>query len=143
MTSFGSVISYPVPLYANVPIQANNFQPSQFVISAITLGVTTTVTTTTNMNYVVAQEVRLLIPPGFGCRQLNGQLGYVISLPSANQVLLSIDSSKNVDSYISATNNTEKAQILAVGDINNGIISSTGLNIPTTNVPGAFINISP
>lgn len=137
-----SVISYPIPAYQNVPIQDYYFLPSQFFIEDITLGVQTLVTATVNMNYVVGQQVRLLVPPSFGCYQLNGVSGYVISIPETNQVLLDIDSSQNVDAFISA-DDANQPQILAIGDINNGIISSTGQNIPSTNVPGSFINISP
>jgi hypothetical protein len=139
-----TVISYPIPPYQNVPINAGYYQPSQFVISGISLGVITTVTTTLNTNYVIGQTVRLIIPPPFGCRQLNGLTGQVLSI-IANQVMVLIDSSHNVDAFIMASYNTEQAQILAIGDVNNGITSTTGENIysvPVT-IPGAFVNISP
>jgi hypothetical protein len=138
----------PVPPYANVAIQANFFQPSQFFISAITFGPTTTITTTVNNNYVVGQEVRLIIPPSFGCVQLNESSGFVLSIPSPNQVVVSINSSFNVDPFIASTAAT-KAQILSIGDINSGYTSTNGINILNTNgntniaVPGSFINISP
>ena|SRR5271156_1965232 len=134
-------IQGPVPPYSNVNIAPQNYQPRIFVISGVTLGTTTVVTTTLNLNYVVGQEVRLIIPPTFGCRQLNGQTGFVFSLPSLNQVEIGIDSSKNVDAYISSSATTP-AQIIAIGDINTGIISSTGTMISSTNIPGSFINIS-
>ncbi len=137
-----TVISYPIPAYQNLPIRANFYQPSQYFISGVTLGQTTTVTATTDMNYVIGQEVRLLIPPTFGCIQLNGMTGFVLSIPDTDQIEISINSSQNVDSYTSSSARTQ-AQILAIGDINSGITSSTGLNIPSTNIPGAFINISP
>ena len=140
--STGTVISYPISAYQNVPIQANYFQPSQFFISNIVLGILTTVTATTSLNYVIGQECRLIIPPTFGCFQLNGAQGFVVHIPSVDSVTLNIDSSINVDSFISSSATTQ-AQILAIGDINSGITSSTGVNIPFTNVPGAFINISP
>ncbi len=138
-----TVISYPIPLYQNMPIRADFYQPSRFVISAVTLGQTTIITTTEDMNYVVGQEVRLLIPPTYGCTQLNGITGFVLSLPALDQVELNIDSSVGVNAYIEADSLIQVAQIVAIGDINSGIISSTGENIPTTNIPGAFINISP
>jgi len=125
-----------------VNINAQFYQPSEFVISAVTLGVTTTVTTTANNNYVIGQLVRLNIPPQFGCRQLNHKVGYVLNIPTANQVQLSINSSQNVDQFVSSSATT-KPQMVPVGDVNNGIISSSGRSIPSTNVPGAFINISP
>ena len=141
MPSYGTVISYPVPAYSNPPIEPEFYIPSRFVISGVTLGQTTTVTTTVDMNYVVGQEVRLLIPSSFGCFQLNGLKGYVLSLPSSNQVVISIDSSVNVDAYI-ASSATTVAQIIAIGDINSGVINSNGRNFNGTYIPGSFIDIS-
>ncbi len=132
----------PVPPYTNLPIESQYYNPSQFFISNITLGTTTTVTMTENMNYVIGQLVRLIIPPMFGCRQLNEQLAYVISIPSANQVTLQLDSSRNVNQFTSSSYPTQP-QILAVGDINQGLINSTGRVMKSTNIPGSFINVSP
>lgn len=135
------LVTGPQPYENNPSIQPQNYQPSQFVISSVTLGQTTTITTNTDLNYVVGQLVRLLIPYGYGCTQLNEKTGYVLSIPSSNQVVISIDSSRNVDAFKTSTNR-QYPQILAIGDINSGIQSSTGVNIPTTNIPGAFIDIS-
>ena len=78
----------PVPPYNNPPIHPEFYKPSQFFISAISLGVITTVTTTASMNYEHGQQVRLLIPNGFGSRLLNEQTGFVIDSPAPNQVVL-------------------------------------------------------
>jgi len=137
-----TVISYPIPANQNEPIHAEYYLPTQFFISAITLGLTTIVTTTVNLNYVIGQEIRLIIPPTFGCRQLNGQTGFVISIPQTNQVEVSIDSSKNVDAFIASTATTQ-AQILAIGTINTGATNTQGDVNNTTFIPGSFINISP
>jgi len=142
MTSVGTVISYPIPPYQNFPIQAQFYQPSRFVISNVTLGQTTVVTTSVDHNYVIGQEVRLLIPSSFGCIQLNEIKGYVITIPASNQVNVNIDSSQNVDPYIASSARTP-AQILAIGDINSGQINSNGINSFLTYVPGSYINISP
>lgn len=142
-----TVISFPIPPYSNVPINAQYYQPSQFFISAIALGPTTTITTTVNHNYVLGQLCRLIIPPSFGTRQLNEQQGYVITIPAANQVVLAINSG-GYDTFKSSSATT-KPQILATGDINSGYQSTTGVSIPTINgntqinIPGSFINISP
>ncbi len=136
-----SAIIGPIATYSNVPIASQNYNPSQFFISNIGLGIQTTITTTTSLNYVVGQLVRLVIPLLSGCRELNQQVGYVMSIPAANQVVLNLNSSKV--SAFTITTNSQQPQILPVGDINNGIISSTGRSIPTTNIPGSFINVSP
>ncbi len=137
-----TVISYPIPAYSNVPIAPQFYQPSRFVISGVELGQTTIITTTEDMNFVIGQLVRLLFPQHFGCRQLNEASGYVISIVDTNQVELSINSSNNVDPFIASATKT-LPQIMGIGDINTGIISSTGTNIPSTAIPGSFINISP
>lgn len=138
----GSVITYPIPAYQNLPIQANYYEPSRFVISAITLGLQTIVTTTEDTNYVVGQEIRLLVPGSFGSYQLNGRTGIVVDIPASNQVTTNIDSSQNVDPF-AASSATTVAQILAIGDINQGTTNSQGLVNNGTFIPGAFIDISP
>ena len=135
-----TVISYPIPPFSNVAIESQYYTPSRFVISAITLGKTTIITTTSDHNYEIGNLVRLIIPPTFGTRQLNETQSYVISLPSSTEVELNIDSSQ-MNAYISSSATT-KAQILAIGDVNNGTSSTNGVNITPT-IPGSFYNISP
>lgn len=218
MTSVGTVISYPTPAYSNVPIEPQFYQPSRFQISDITLGPQTTITTVDNMNYVVGQQIRLLIPAIFGSYQLNNLTGYVIDIPTDNSVVVDINSigfnsfisnpytatitnividsgtqvtvtannafsrqdvqftdvggmteinlkvgritSSTPTSFVVTISTTgfsaytsggtatlfdvpqNQAQIIAIGDVNSGIISLNGRVIPTTNVPGSFINIS-
>ena len=137
-----TVISYPIPPYQNVPIHSEYYIPTRFFISAITLGATTTITTIVDLNYVIGQEIRLIIPPTFGCRQLNGKTGFVITIPQSNQVIVSINSSQNVDPFILSSATTQ-AQILAIGDINTGPTNTQGNVNNTTYIPGSFINISP
>ena len=99
MTSVGTVVSYPSPPFTNPPIQSNYYQPSQFLISGITLGPTTVVTTTVNHNYVIGQQVRLLIPSSFGSYQLNESQAYVILSPNTNQPLISETAADGTASY--------------------------------------------
>ena len=131
----------PIAPYTNVPIHADFYQPTRFVIEDIALGQTTTITTTEDMNYVIGQQVRLLIPESFGSVQLNGKTGYVIQIPADDQVVVTIDSSVDVNEFI-ASNATTQAQIIAIGDINQGV-TNLGRSNNTTFVPGSFINISP
>jgi len=136
------VITYPVPYFNNnIPIVSENYKPSRFVISNVTLGQTTIVETTEDNNYVIGQLVRLFIPDGYGCVQLSGKTGYIISFPASNQAEITIDSSQNVNQFIAASEDNSPA-ITAVGDGNSGAINSSGrINLGTT-IPGAFINIS-
>lgn len=137
-----SIISYPTPLYQNMPINSSYYSPQRFNISAIALnGSTIAVTTSTAHDYVVGQQVRLIIPPGYGSRLLNGSQGYVIVVNSTTQVTLDIPS-YNVDAFADPGIGAG-AQILAIGDINSGQISSTGNTGIVNYPPGAFINISP
>ena len=136
-----SPFSGPTPLYNNPPIQPQFYQPHSYDISNISLGSTTIVTTSVSNDYVIGQQVRLLIPLAYGSYQLNGSQSYVISLPAPDQVELSIDSRQNVNSFISSSFPT-KAQIIAIGDINSGAINTSN-NPESTFIPGSFINISP
>jgi hypothetical protein len=140
MAVLKGVISYPIPAYQNLPIESQFYQPSQFVISGITLGVQTTVTTSVAHNFVVGNQIRLLIPVGYGSTQLNESFGYVLSVPTTTSVLTSINS-VNSDAFISASL-AQSPQIMAIGDVNTGQINSNGVN-SNLNIPGSFINISP
>jgi hypothetical protein len=135
-----TVISYPIPPYSNVPIEPQWYQPSQFFISTITRGLNTTVTTTVDLNYVIGQQIRFVIPPSFGIRQLNEQTAYVMSVPAANQVVVNIDS-RSYDPFRSSSATTQP-QIMAIGDVNSGPVNIKPSR-QQTYIPGSFINISP
>lgn len=139
--SFPSPYLGPIPPYNNVPINAQYYQPSQFFISAMTLGPTTTVTTAKDNNYVIGQLCRLIIPPLNGCSQLNEQTGYVIDIPNPNQVTLAINS-QGMNAFTTSTYPTQP-QILAIGDVNSGNINASGNLNTSTIIPGSYINISP
>lgn len=91
----------PSPAYSNVVINADYYNPSRFQVSNVTRGVTTTVTTVGNQNYVIGQLVRLLIPKIYGIQQINEQQGIVVSLPSATSVEVNINSS-SYDPFVSS-----------------------------------------
>ena len=135
------IISYPTPPYSNVPIEPQYYKPRNYFISAISLGITTTLTTTLDMDFIIGQEVRLVIPPLFGTRQLNGQTGFVISIPSSNQVVINT-SSIGFDAFKTYPIGSQP-QILPIGDINNGFIKPNGQGKIFPTIPGAFKNISP
>lgn len=143
MMSVGTVISYPIPLYQNLPIEPQFYKPSRFVISNISLGYTTIVTTSVDHNYSIGQQVRLIIPSSFGCYQLNEASGYVISIPSSTQVEITINSSKNVNPFFASSSTQVLPQILSIGDLNSG---QNNLNATFSNInfiTGSFQNISP
>jgi hypothetical protein len=135
-----TVITAPTPPYSNPPIRANFYAPSRFVISDITRGQTTLVTTTDDMNFVIGQQVRLLIPPAYGTYQLNDRQGYVVALPADNEVELAIDSTYMND-FVSASV-SQQPQILPIGDVNTGVINNNGRTSISQTIPGSFINIS-
>lgn len=138
-----SMFPGPTPAETNPTIQPQDYAPSLFEITDISLGRQTTVTTAEAHNYVVGQLVRFLIPLTYGTFQLNEQTGYVISIPSDTQVVVDIDTSLNYDAFVANPSyGPTPPTINAVGDINTGIISSTGSNLSTTNIPGSYINIS-
>jgi hypothetical protein len=133
----------PIAYGNNFPINAQYFEPSRFVISNITLGESTTVDTSTENNYVLGQMVRLLVPPYYGTFQLDEQTGIILNILSSTSFILNIYS-LGMDAFIPTPSyGPTLPQVVAIGDINTGLISSTGRSLPTTTIPGAFENISP
>jgi hypothetical protein len=136
-------LSGPTPPYNNPPIEPQFYKPKRFVISDVTLGQTTIVTTVLDMDYDIGQQVRLLIPSSYGCYQLNEVTGFVINILADNQVEMDIDSSQNVDTFFSGSIDPTKPEILAIGDINTGAINNHGNKWTHRSIPGSFKNISP
>jgi hypothetical protein len=120
----------PIAPYSNVPIHAEYYQPRDFTISDITLGRTTTVTTTTDHDYVIGQQVRLLIPTLYRAMQLNRRIGYVISVPSSTQVVLDIDSSL-FNTYLP---NPITATITAISQATNAVVTAVNYYVPGNNI---------
>lgn len=142
-----SIFPGPIAPENNPTIEPQFFQPSRFQISAITRGVTTTVTTLpafgVDNNYVIGQLIRFNIPPFYGIQKLDGQQGYVTSLPATNQIVVDINTSQGYDPFIpSPSYSTTPPSVVAIGDINTGSIN-TGRTNNGTSIPGRFENISP
>lgn len=136
------LIRGPIAPENNPPINPQFYQPRVFNISAISTGVTTTVTTRTNHDYVVGQLTRLLIAQAFGSYQLNEKQAYVISIPATNQVVLDLDSTLASPFIYDPTSSVSQPQIIPIGDANSGQIN-TGRTGNLTYIPGSFIDISP
>lgn len=126
--------------------------PGETVISAITLGTTTTIDTADAHNFKVGQEVAFRIPSAWGTVELNSLpntltpgspvYGYVIAVTDYNTVVVNIDSSamtaftSNVS--FAGTPGRSFAQIVAVGDVNTGgtaISSGSALYPPPQYMP--------
>lgn len=137
-----SSIVGPIAPYSNVPIHPLYYSPRIFFITNVTLGFTTTVTTSVDHDYSVGEEIRLLIPPGYGCRQLNNQTGFVVSIPSSDQIELDIYS-VGIDSFVTPASSIQQPQTIPVGDINSGVRNDSGSQSLQTFIPGSFINVSP
>ena len=140
------------------------YAPGVADIAAISVGTTTTVSTTAPHNFVVGQEVAFRIPTYWGTVELNSlpnaplpgspKYGYVTAVNSTTQVVVNIDST----GYTAFTAPTvaqtllglAPAQILAVGDNNSGS-NQFGYQSPVINgshtingpaIAGAFVNNS-
>jgi hypothetical protein len=123
------------------------YLPEDNVISAITLGTTTTIATTMYHNFEPGQEIAFRIPSFWGTTQLNslpnnvipGQpiYGYVLSVTDNWTFVVSINSSSytayNAFGNASGTipTNITYPQVLAIGDVNTGGIIN---NLSVTNL---------
>lgn len=108
--------------------------PGTTVISAITLGATTTIDTASAHNFVVGQEVAFRIPSQWGTTELNSLpntlvpgspvYGYVIAVTDYNTVVVNIDSSAmtafSSNPSVASIPGLSYPQIVAVGDVNTG-----------------------
>lgn len=126
--------------------------PGVNFITGISTGATTTITTSTNHNLVVGQEVAFRIPSEWGTTQLNSPdtngnpvYGFVTVVNSAVSVTVNINSS----GYTAFNSNVTVAQaqagltfpqMVAVGDNNTGSVTNSFLpsTINSATIGGAF-----
>lgn len=123
------------------------YLPEDNVVSAITLGATTTIGTSMYHNFEVGQEIAFRIPSFWGTTQLNSLpdaaipgspiYGYVTSVTDNWTFVCSINSSSftafNTNPLVTPTVVTPP-QVLSVGDVNSGGLI-TGLNPPSVLYP--------
>lgn len=116
------------------------YEPGVNFISAITTGATTTVTTTSNHNLVVGQEIGFRIPSAYGTTQLNelpnnsvpgSPVYYYVTSITSNTVFVCNAVSTGYTAF--ATNQTVASmvgqslpQVVAVGDVNTGGAAYSG-----------------
>lgn len=110
------------------------YAPGVNIVTAITLGATTTIDTTSAHNFVVGQEVAFRIPSSWGTIQLNSLpntivpgspiYGYVIAVTDYNTVVVNINSTAytafNSNQTVASVPGLTFPQIVAVGDVNTG-----------------------
>lgn len=133
-SSTGNVGSFKTILY---PVL---YAPNQAIISAISTGTTTTVTTTAPHNFVVGQEIAFHIPPSWGTTQLNELpnniipgsplYAYVTSVTSSTVFVCNINSTGftafNSNQLFASYPGQKFPQVIPVGDVNSGGWPYTG-----------------
>ena len=116
------------------------YVPGGSIISAITTGTTTTVSTTTPHNLVVGQEVAFRVPSAWGTTQLSSLpnavipgspvYGYVTSVASNVQFICNINSSSftafNSNPTVASVPGLTFPQVIPVGDVNTGGVAYSG-----------------
>jgi hypothetical protein len=126
-TSTNNVGSYKKVLYPDLYLPNDNF------ISALTLGATTTVSTTAQHQMQVGQEVAFRIPAAWGTIEINSLpnvvipgspiYGYVVSVTDVQNYVVNINSTAYTafnSNVAFASSGRTFAQVVAVGDVNSG-----------------------
>lgn len=164
-SNFTALSGSPAGAFVKQSLYPALYAPGVSFISAVTLGATTTVVTTSPHNFVVGSEVAFRIPSQWGTTQLNSLpnnlipgspiYGFVVSVTNSTTVVVAINSS----AFTAFNSNPVYApglsfpQMLAVGDVNTGglaISAGSALypspvvnGVSTINGPainGAFVN---
>jgi hypothetical protein len=126
-TSTGNVGSFKKILYPDL------YLPGDSIISAITLGATTSISTTAQHQLHVGQEVGFRIPSVWGTSELNELpnviipgspiYGYVVSVTDLQNVVVNINSASYTafnSNLAFASSGRSFAQMVPVGDVNSG-----------------------
>lgn len=164
-SNFTALSASPAGAFVRVVLYPALYAPGVSFISAITLGATTTVVTTSPHNLVVGSEVAFRVSPPWGTVQLNSLpnpllpgspvYGFVVAVTNSTTVVVNLNSS----AFTAFNSNPvyapglTPAQMVAVGDVNTGglpISAGSALypspvvnGVSTINGPaiqGAFVN---
>lgn len=87
-----SIVTSPFPPYQNFPIDSDFYVPNFFIVSTITVGQTTTITTTATNNFVAGQIIRFQIPSRYRTRELNEKEAIILSISSDTEFVCDIES---------------------------------------------------
>ena len=170
-SNFTAISGSPVGAYVRQLLYPNLYLPGVNFITALTLsGTNVSVTTTTNHNYVVGQEIAFRIPSVYGSSQLNSlpdniipgsPIYYYVTAVTSNTAFTCTALSASVTAFnsnqpFSSVPGLQLPQVVAVGDINSGGTPYSGGALypspsfptfvggaPTINGPaisGAFVN---
>lgn len=151
-TNYTALSGSPTGAFVKKVLYPYLYFPGASIITAITTGTTTTISTTSAHNFVVDQEVALRIPAAWGTIQLNSLpnttipgspiYGYVTSVTDYHTVVVNINSTGytafNSNQPFASFPGQQFAQIVAVGDVNTGgvqISAGSALYPPPYYVP--------
>ena len=149
-SNYTALSGSPTGAFVKKVLYPDLYLPSGSVISAVSTGTTTTVTCTTNHNFVAGQEVGFHIPSQYGITELNELPNSVIPGSPVYGVVTSVTSNTvfvcNIDSstYTAYANNVAVAsvgglsfpQVYAIGSLNSGGPSYSGGNLyPSQSFP--------
>lgn len=117
------------------------YNPFACTIDGITIGSPTVFTTTVAHAFVVGQQVRILIPTGWGTTQIDNTTGFVTAV-TATTVTVDIDSTGATafayPSSATAALGITYPQIIPVGDANTGYTAAGSVPPSPITIPGAF-----
>lgn len=133
-SNYTALSASPTGAYVKKVLYPYLYEPGVSYISAITLGATTTIDTSSAHNLVVGQEVAFRVPSAWGTTQLNSLpnvvtpgspiYGYVVSVTDYNTVVVNINSASytafNSNQPVASVSGQQFAQMVAVGDVNTG-----------------------
>ena len=151
-TTYTALSGSPTGAYVKQVLYPWVYSPNEVVISAISTGTTTTISTASPSNVVVGQEVAFRIPAAYGTTQLNSLpnnlipgsplYGYVVSVTNALTFVVNINSTGytafNLAQSVASVPGLQLPQVVSVGDVNTGgnIISAGSALYPSPQVNG-------
>lgn len=169
-SNYTALSGSPVGAFVRKVLYPWLYLPGVNFISFVDFGTTTTITTTTNHNYVLGQEIAFRIPPVYGTTQLNSLpnnlvpgspiYAYITAITANDEFTCSFNSTGftafNTNQPFISYPGLQFPQVVAVGDVNSGGTPYSGGALypspsfptflggtPTINGPaisGAFVN---
>lgn len=155
-SNYTALTGSPSGAYVQKVLYPFLYSPGTNFIEALTLGNTTTVTTTAPHNFVVGQEIGFRIPSAWGTTQLNTlpntftpgspQYYFVTSVTNSTTFVCNAVSSGytafNTNQPVTSVPGLQLPQVFAVGDVNTGGSPYAGANYYPSPVVNGFSTIN-
>lgn len=94
-----SIFPGPQPEFTNPIIEPTHFSPRVFIIAGVIKGLTSTIITTEEHDFVEGQRIRIRMPQPYGMDQIDNEEGFILEISSSIGIVIDLDT-RGYDDFV-------------------------------------------